>query len=124
MDAVPPPRWRTFRPERSVLAVVHNLTALTRLLDVLPVLAEDPRVQVAFTTPGSSAFHAGTVEALVGREVRVLDWAEAVGADFDLAISASHGGDLHDITAPLMTIPHGMGYNIYLENRKSKIENR
>ncbi|MCT2584445.1 hypothetical protein [Actinophytocola gossypii] len=71
---MPPPRWRTFRPERSVLAVVHNLTALTRLLDVLP---------------GSSAFHAGTVEALVGREVHVLDWADAAGADFDLAISAS-----------------------------------
>ncbi|RZQ64352.1 hypothetical protein [Amycolatopsis suaedae] len=105
------PAWRTVPVERLVLAVVHNVTAATRLLDVLPLWTDDTRVQTVFTCVGSSAFTSGTVEWLTGQGMTVLDWADAVGAEFDLAIAASHGGPLHELRAPLIVLPHGMGYN-------------
>lgn len=41
--------WVTRAPERLVLAVVHNVTSLTRLLDVVSVFESDQRLQVVFT---------------------------------------------------------------------------
>jgi hypothetical protein len=109
-------RWSTVRAERTVLAVVHNTTAATRLFDILPLFAEDPRVETLFTCPGSSAFTAGTDEFLARAGItQVLPWKQALRRRSDLAIAASYGGDLHEITAPLMVMPHGMGYNKYLE---------
>ncbi|WP_431875318.1 hypothetical protein [Amycolatopsis sacchari] len=109
--------WSTVRAERTVLAVVHNTTAATRLFDVLPLFAEDPRVETVFTCPGSSAFTAGTDTFLAGAGItRLLPWRQALRQRPDFAIAASYGGDLHEITAPLMVVPHGMGYNKYLES--------
>ncbi|MEC3974529.1 hypothetical protein [Amycolatopsis sp. H20-H5] len=123
---MPAPRWKTLDTRRTVLAVVHNVTAATRLLDVLAVYAGDPRVETVFTCPGSSAFTAGTTEFLAARGVRLIPWRQAVSTRFELAIAASYGGDLHEIRAPLTVIPHGMGYNKYLEtgNRKPETGNR
>ena len=118
-------RWETNSAARTVLAVVHNLTAATRLFDVLPVVAGDSRVQVVFGCPGSSAFGAGTAEFLTGQGVAVLPWEQAIRTSFDLAITASYRGGLGDIQAPVLSVPHGMGYNKYLPgNRKSEIGNR
>lgn len=64
-----PPRWRTVSTERTLLAVVHNVTAATRLLDVLSLFAGDPRIQTVFTCPGSSAFTRGTEEFLSARGI-------------------------------------------------------
>ncbi|GHF58262.1 hypothetical protein FHX82_000285 [Amycolatopsis bartoniae] len=109
--------WSTVRPERTVLAVVHNTTAATRLFDILPLFAEDPRVETVFTCPGSSAFTAGTDEFLARAGItRLLPWRQALRHRPDFAIAASYGGDLHEISAPLMVVPHGMGYNKYLES--------
>jgi len=108
-------QWRTVRTERTVLAVVHNTTAATRLFDILPLFANDPRVETVFTCPGSSAFTEGTDEFLARAGItRLVPWKQAVRRRSDLAIAASYGGDLHEITAPLMVVPHGMGYNKYL----------
>lgn len=116
MSTVPlAPQWRTVPTERTVLAVVHNVTAATRLFDVLELFAGDPRIQIVFTCPGSSAFTAGTTEYLAARGVTTLPWQQAIRTRFDWAISASYGGDLHEIQAPLTVVPHGMGYNKYLE---------
>jgi hypothetical protein len=71
-------RWKTFAPKRRVLAVAHNVTAATRLFDVVHLIAEDPRLEVIFTDPGSSAFPAGTDDFLRARGVRRLPWREAV----------------------------------------------
>jgi CDP-glycerol glycerophosphotransferase (TagB/SpsB family) len=117
--------WRTVSPVRTVLAVVHNVTSATRLLDVLPLVAADRRVQVVFTCTGSSPFTPGTEEFLTARGMSVLPWAQAIRTEFDVAVSASYGGDLHDLLAPVVCVPHGMGYNKYLPgNRKSEIGNR
>ncbi len=112
--------------QRVVLAVVHNVTAATRLLDTLPLLAADPRIRVVFTKTGSSAFDEGTAEFLAKHGVTEIPWDEATSQEFDLAVSASYGGDLHRINAPLVVVPHGMGYNKYLEtgNRKPETGNR
>jgi hypothetical protein len=117
-------RWSTRPAVRSVLAIVHNVTAATRLFDVLQLLGGDERLRVVFTCTGSSAFHDGTLEYLSARGVRYLPWEEALAEPVELAISASYGGDLHLINSPLLVIPHGMGYNKYLETRNSKLETR
>jgi hypothetical protein len=117
--------WVTRRAERTVVAVVHNVTAATRLFDVLPILADDPRVQVRFTCPESSPFQGQIAEYLGAREVTPVSWRQAVETRFDLAIAASHGGPLHELNAPLIVLPHGMGYNKYLpRNQKSEIRNQ
>jgi hypothetical protein len=121
-----PPRWRTVSTERTLLAVVHNVTAATRLLDVLTLFAGDPRIQTVFTCPGSSAFTRGTEEFLAARGIPLLPWPEAIRTEFDWALAASYGGDLHELRAPLTVVPHGMGYNKFLEtgNRKPETGNR
>ncbi|WP_409184009.1 hypothetical protein F9C11_06550 [Amycolatopsis sp. VS8301801F10] len=121
-----PRRWRTVPTERTLLAVVHNVTAATRLLDVLPLFAGDPRVQVVFTCPDSSAFTRGTEEYLAARGIPLEPWEDVVTEDFDWALAASYGGDLHKLRAPLTVLPHGMGYNKFLEtgNRKPETGNR
>ncbi|GAA2795573.1 hypothetical protein [Saccharopolyspora taberi] len=119
-------RWRTVSPQRRVLVVVHNVTAATRLLDILPLWSEDVRVQTVFTCIGSSAFTNGTDEFLAARGITPIPWDEAARRPFDLAVSASHGGPLHEVGAPLIIVPHGMGYNKFLEtgNRKPETGNR
>ena len=99
-----------------MLAVVHNVTAATRLFDVLDLIGADDRIRIVFTATGSSAFHDGTPDYLARRGVRQLAWDEAIATPFDMAISASYGGDLHLLDAPLMVVPHGMGYNKYLSS--------
>jgi hypothetical protein len=42
-------RWSSMPSSRIVLAVARTMTSTLRLLDVLPELLGDPRVQVLFT---------------------------------------------------------------------------
>ncbi|WP_024802630.1 hypothetical protein [Nocardia sp. BMG51109] len=117
-------RWSTYPNSRTVLAVVHNITAATRLFDVLGVLASDPRIRIEFSRTGSSAFDADTSGFLEARGARETPWRTALTQSFDLAVAASYGGELHRIQAPLAVVPHGMGYNKFLAaNRKSQIAN-
>ena len=120
--------WHTVRYQRRLLVVVHNVTAATRLLDVLPLVTEDRRVQTFYTCPGSSAFTAGTAEFLAARELPVISWRDALARKFHAAIAASHGGPLHKLGKRLVILPHGMGYNKLLKpetgNRKPETGNR
>src|ERR1043165_6454389 len=87
-------QWSTVRTQRRLLVVVHNVTPATRLLDVLP-LVTDRRIQIFFTSTGSSASDAATTELLARLEAAVIPWDEAVHGHFDLTLTASYGGDLH-----------------------------
>ncbi len=103
--------WTSHPAERTVLAVVHNVTSATRLLDVVALFESDPRVQVVFTWTRSSAF-VHDVEALLADIGAIhLPWDQAIGTDFDLAVSASYGGELDLLRAPLLVVSHGVGYN-------------
>ncbi|GLZ41944.1 hypothetical protein [Actinokineospora sp. NBRC 105648] len=114
-DRLDPGGWATVGTQRAVLAVVHNVTAATRLLDVLDLVADDDRVRVAFTIPGTSAFTAGTEQFLVDRGMAVRPWDSAADYRADLVISASLGGRLRAAGTPLVVLPHGMGYNKFLD---------
>ncbi|MFB7549824.1 hypothetical protein [Streptomyces sp. NPDC056154] len=103
-------RWATRVKCLRVLVVVHNVTAATRLLDVLPLFDDDLRVQLLVTCTGSSAFAAGTAELLAETGVPVLPWAQAVETPVDLVVSASFGGQLELFSGRLAVLSHGVGY--------------
>ncbi|MFV0132671.1 hypothetical protein ACLGIH_05385 [Streptomyces sp. HMX87] len=103
-------RWATRGRTRRVLLVVHNVTAATRLLDVLPLFHDDLRVQVLATCPGSSAFRAGLDELLGEVGVPVLPWEQALSTPVSLAVSASFGGQLRAVQGKLIVLSHGVGY--------------
>ncbi|MFI6099203.1 hypothetical protein ACIA8G_26920 [Lentzea sp. NPDC051213] len=119
-DAAVDPVWTTRQPERTVLGVVHNVTSATRLFDVLPLLATDHRVEVIFACTGSSPFAMDVDPHLDRNRVRQVGWPELAERRIDLTISTSHGGPLHELDSPIVILPHGMGYNKYLnpETRK------
>ncbi len=104
-------RWVTRVGCRRVLFVVHNVTSATRLLDVLPLFDGDVRVQLVATCTGSSPFLAGVPELLARAGLPVLPWEQAGETRFDLAVSASYGGELDAIQGKLAVLSHGVGYN-------------
>ncbi|WP_326769105.1 hypothetical protein OG978_35280 [Streptomyces sp. NBC_01591] len=103
-------RWATRGKCLRVLVVVHNVTAATRLLDVLPLFDDDLRVQLLVTCTGSSAFAAGTAELLADTGVPVLPWEQAAETEVDLVVSASFGGQLDVFSGKLAILSHGVGY--------------
>ncbi|MCX5600239.1 hypothetical protein OOK29_19040 [Streptomyces phaeochromogenes] len=113
-------RWATRADSRPVLLVVHNVTAATRLLDVLPLFHDDLRVQLLATTPGSSAFRAGLAELFAKVDVPVVPWEQAVRLPVQLAISASFGGQLAALPCQLTILSHGVGYTKKLATPRSR----
>jgi hypothetical protein len=105
-------RGQTFRTQRTVLAVVHSVTAGTRLADVLPLLESDHRIQVVYTRPASSLFAAGVPEFLASLGGAEIPWPRAVATPWDLAVTAS-GGGLEHLHAPVLKLPHGVGFSKY-----------
>jgi hypothetical protein len=116
--------WATRRQRRDVLAVVHNVTSLTRLLDVVSLFESDFRVQVVFTWTRSSPFAHDVEGFLAEIGAIVAPWEQALAMEFDLAITTSYGGELADIKAPLIALSHGMGYNKYLKTKNQKPKTR
>ncbi|WP_187703066.1 hypothetical protein [Nocardia yunnanensis] len=103
--------------------MTHNTTAATRLFDTVELLASDPRIRIVFSRTGSSVFDTDTAGFLAERGAYEIPWEEAMHNEFDLAVSASYGGRLHRIRAPLFVVPHGMGYNKYL-NKEQRTKNK
>jgi hypothetical protein len=101
---------RTVPASRSVLVVVHTVTALNRFADVLDVFEADRRLQLYATCPGAAHVPADLDRALADTGALTISWAAATSTSFNLAISAHHSGNLHDIDAPLILLSHGMGY--------------
>jgi hypothetical protein len=99
-----------------VLAIARTITSANRLLEVLHCLRDDPRVRVVFTVVPGSAFRDGVRELLHTAGARIVPWTAAVRTPFDLALSASDNGELHRVKAPLMLIPHGVGYHRFAVN--------
>lgn len=104
-------RWGTSRSSRTVLLVVHSVTAGTRLTDVTPLLESDVRIQVVFTAAPSS-FPSGVGGFLGKLGAVTIPWSQAVRERFDLAVAASNGR-LERLHAPVLTLPHGVGYGKY-----------
>jgi hypothetical protein len=105
-------RGQTVHYQRTVLVVVHTVTAGTRLADVAPLLETDLRVQVVFTYAPSALISGGVREYLDRLGGIVLSWQLATQLRFDLALAASDGL-LEWVHGPVMRMPHGIGYTKY-----------
>ncbi|EQD83839.1 hypothetical protein N599_23315 [Saccharopolyspora erythraea D] len=103
--------WDTVPVQRRILAVVRTFTALDRLHDVFPVLADDLRLEIRFAVAAGSRFTGELADHLRRSHMRVVDWAAISAGAFDLAISPSSNGALHELPMPVMTLPHGAGYH-------------
>ncbi|WP_158846405.1 hypothetical protein [Saccharothrix deserti] len=102
------PQWVSRAGCRSVLAVVHTVTAGQRLLEAVELIETDARVQVVFTQ-APDVFSNGVAEFLRSTGGLVLPWELVTRESFDLAVAAAYGG-LHELHAPLVVMPHGAGY--------------
>ena len=96
-----------------VLAVTRTVTSLNRILDVLPALADDPRIQISFTVDEGSEFSVGVVDRVHALGARIIPWSVATTMPFDLVVAASDNSDLHELIGPVLLIPHGAGYQKY-----------
>ncbi|MFI8853822.1 hypothetical protein [Streptomyces sp. 891-h] len=96
------------RARKTVLVVVHTVVYGRRLLDIVPLLGGDFRVQVLFTAP-PHAFRDGVKEFLRGLGSAVVPWRKAVRMRFDLALAAGPRG-LAELRAPVITVPHGANF--------------
>jgi len=102
----------TVAVERTVLVPVHHVTAGTRLAEVVPLLERDRRVQVVYTQAPTVRFAAGTAAYLRRLGGVVIPWRLAIATRFDLAVAAAHGG-LESLHAPVLYVPHGVGFGRY-----------
>ncbi|WP_217167498.1 hypothetical protein [Streptomyces sp. AC512_CC834] len=102
-------RWATHRSRRRLLVVVHTVVTGQRLLDAIRLLEGDIRVQTFFTQ-APDVFSNGVGAFLERLGGLVLPWSQAVQTPFDLALAAGHG-NLHDLQAPVVVLPHGAGHN-------------
>ncbi|ONK09685.1 hypothetical protein STBA_03860 [Streptomyces sp. MP131-18] len=124
-DSGPPPdvaaaRWKTFATERTVLAVARTVTSTTRLLEVLPdVFRGDPRVEVIFGHDRSSAFNGGVRGLLRASGVRVVPWENATDVACHLVISASENARFDRLKAPVLVLPHGVGFQKFVPDARS-----
>jgi hypothetical protein len=104
-----------------VLVLARTPAGVNRLWDLVPLIAEDHRIALTFAVDKGSAFSHPLAEHLTSRGALVEDWAAAVAAEYDLALTASDNGDLHTIRAPLMRVPHGVGYHRHLPDQPGAI---
>jgi hypothetical protein len=105
-------KGRTFRYQRTVLMVVHSVTAGSRIADIAPLLESDRRIQVTWTRAPSSVFSVGVRDFLRSLGGAVVPWRQATQSRFDMAVAASHGS-LEQVHAPVLVVPHGVGFSKY-----------
>ncbi|MGW5718361.1 hypothetical protein ACWEVP_19495 [Amycolatopsis sp. NPDC003865] len=97
---------------KSVLVLVPHIVAGTRLLDLLPLLEADHRIQIAFADPGDGEDWQATHDFLRAQGGTVLPWAQARRSEVDLVLAGSTRG-IDDLTAPVLLVPHGGGFGQY-----------
>ncbi|MRH91657.1 hypothetical protein GFY24_30175 [Nocardia sp. SYP-A9097] len=120
------PPWITVQSVRTILVVVHTITAWNRLADILAVFDSDRRIQIVFTFPDVSNVTGDVERQLADAGGISIPWQRAISQKFDLAISVHHSGELHCISAPLAVLSHGIGYTKIpkTKNQKPKTKNQ
>ncbi|MET8757640.1 hypothetical protein [Lentzea sp. NPDC004782] len=88
---------------RKVLVIVPTMVACTRLLDLLPLLDSDFRVQVYFTQPDPCG---ETTRLLAAIGALVVPWEMASQHEFDLVLAASFRY-VDRAPGPVLVLPHG-----------------
>ncbi|MGP4019833.1 hypothetical protein [Saccharopolyspora sp. 5N708] len=108
-------RFDTVRTSRRVLVIVDNVTALTRLLDVVDLFEGDFRVELDFAWNSADPTPNGLAELFTTKGIFPLSRGEVTRRHFDLAITAGHSG-LIDIKAPILSLPHGIRYTKIIQD--------
>jgi hypothetical protein len=104
--------WLTRTGCKVVLVMMDQIVAGTRLLDVLPLLEADHRVQVVFTVPEPPESWRASHDFVEGLGGVVIPWSQARQSSFDLAIAGGQFG-IDEVDAPVMLLPHGYGFGQY-----------
>ncbi|HKP89488.1 MAG TPA: hypothetical protein VJT75_05880, partial [Thermoleophilaceae bacterium] len=111
------PYWYSVPHSHTVLAVVRSVTTALALVDLLPDLLGDRRVQTVFTVmprQRDANFERAVRRLIVDFGVREVPWDEAVGRRFDLIVTASYEGFLDELSGPTLILGHGAGFGKYL----------
>ncbi|MBE2997968.1 hypothetical protein IDM40_04480 [Nocardiopsis sp. HNM0947] len=103
----------TVRTQRTVALVVESGAADDRLRDLLPLFENDLRIQTVQIAGEGSRFAPSGRTALESSGGLVLPWNEALRHRFDLGVAAHNGHNSHleRISAPMLVLPHGMGFS-------------
>ncbi|KAA2256088.1 hypothetical protein F0L68_26955 [Solihabitans fulvus] len=98
---------RVSRPGlRTVLVMVPHLVAGTRLMDLVPLLEADHRVQVIFSPTGTAGCWHGTDEFVRAQGGLVAPWQQVTQHRFDLVLAAAYN-DLDQVRGPVLLTAHG-----------------
>ncbi|MDA2811693.1 hypothetical protein O4J56_13715 [Nocardiopsis sp. RSe5-2] len=111
-------RWTTWKGP-VLLAVARTLTSTVRLLDALTLLRGDPRVLTVFTCDEGSAFSSRTERLLAESGAAYVPWERAHGVPASLILTASENVDLTRLGAPVVVLPHGIGFQKYVPDSES-----
>ncbi|MDX6740143.1 hypothetical protein [Actinocorallia sp. A-T 12471] len=103
-------RWRSAPVARVVLALARTTTSAIRLLEALSVF-EDTDVLVVFACDDGSAFSSGAEHVIRSAGWVVVPWPEVRRLDYDLVLTASENSDLRGVRAPVVVLPHGIGFH-------------
>ncbi|WP_157641281.1 hypothetical protein [Longispora albida] len=114
-------RWETVAGTRKVLGLVRTFTSTTRLLEALDAFRGDWRVQVVFAVDETSAFHSGVADLLHSAGARIAPWEQLEHLTFDLAVTASENVDLTHVSAPVVLLPHGVGFHKQVPDSRSGV---
>ncbi|MFD9701362.1 hypothetical protein [Lentzea sp. NPDC059081] len=98
--------WLSRPDVKLVLAVTPHRQGLSRILDCLPAIEADYRVQVVFSVPETGYQWAGMQDRLRELGVLRMPWRQAVETSFDLVLATCSWG-IDEITSPLALMSHG-----------------
>ncbi|WP_213453512.1 hypothetical protein [Rhizomonospora bruguierae] len=87
------------------------MTSTVRLLEVLDLFRDDVRVQVLFVVDPGSVFRDGVRELLGSVGAKIVSWDLVATLDVDLVLTASENVELAGVVAPVVVLPHGVGFH-------------
>ncbi|MDM4764330.1 hypothetical protein QT381_15095 [Galbitalea sp. SE-J8] len=92
--------------------MARTRTSLFWLLELLPAVLGDSRVQLLFTVDEDdpSAFGEGLAGLITSTGALLVPWAHASRTRFDLIVAAHESGRLGSLRGPMLVLPHGPGY--------------
>jgi hypothetical protein len=93
---------------RMVLVMVPSMTAGTRLMDLIPLLEADHRVQTVFTVPCTDETWQYTEEFVSSCGGLTVPWHQARQHEWDLILTASHR-HIEQVRGKILILPHGAG---------------
>ncbi len=98
--------------------VARTVTSAARVLEAAGVFDGDHRVQVLFSLDDSSPFVDGVRRLLVDVGARLVPWEQVPRLGFDAVVTASENTNLQGIEAPVLLLPHGVGFHKFVQDSR------